>query len=58
MTENAEKVEAEATTAPVEDLERARRGLRSCFACRTAFPNHLSLLKHEVQGCGGPRRRR
>ncbi|HEV8359024.1 MAG TPA: hypothetical protein VGR28_01070 [Candidatus Thermoplasmatota archaeon] len=33
-------------------LEAARKGARSCLACRTAFPNRLGLLKHEMAGCG------
>lgn len=34
-----------------EPLAAARKGMRSCLACRTAFPNRLGLMKHELQGC-------
>ena len=34
-----------------EQLAVARRGLRSCLGCRTAFPNRLALLKHQLAGC-------
>jgi hypothetical protein len=39
-----------------DELDYARRGMRSCLACRTAFPNHLALMKHSVNGCRKMRR--
>ena len=49
MTEKA-LPEKEAPTLQ-HQLAALRKGLRSCLACRTAFPNRLALVKHEIAGC-------
>jgi hypothetical protein len=41
----------EAAFLALEPLEALRKGLRSCLACRTAFPNRLGVLKHQLAGC-------
>jgi hypothetical protein len=33
------------------ELQVARQGLRTCLTCRTSFPNHLAVVKHQLHGC-------
>ena len=35
----------------LQDLLLARQGLRTCLTCRTSFPNHLAVVKHQLHGC-------